>query len=130
MADETQHTLLGQLVSRVRLFVRDLWEELPAVWWTARTRDCERNGGHRWGRAAYNETMQMWGRDCSRCGCWQTTSPTQGTSPFWPNATTAEQLLVEKADVVIEGLERAGPLSASEVLALRDWFDRERCSDD
>lgn len=42
---------------------------------------------------------------------------------------TADFVRALKPDVVIEGVERPGALSATEVLATRSWFDRQRAGD-
>lgn len=77
---------------RLYLFARDYCREFGVAWSLARTRDCERNGGHQWdastyGELSYDETMRAWGRTCSRCGCWQ--SSALHTIPIPPTATNA-----------------------------------------
>jgi hypothetical protein len=61
----------GEVVStfkRLRLFVRDYIEEFPVAWSLARTRDCERNGGHRW-TEPHVDPVLGYGKTCKRCGC-------------------------------------------------------------
>jgi hypothetical protein len=78
---------------RLRLFVRDYLSEFPVAWSIARTRDCERAGGHRWSATAYDETIKGWGQECSRCGCWQSAPTTAGTgcTTVWVNPPSTTQ---------------------------------------
>lgn len=65
-------------LTRVRLFVRDYFDEFGVAWSLARTRDCERNGGHRWGDA-HSDSLIGWSKTCSRCGCSETVDTTTTT---------------------------------------------------
>jgi hypothetical protein len=73
-------------IRRIRLFLRDWWQEFPIAWSIARHRDCERNGGHRWG-AATNDSLLGWSRQCGRCGTSETIATTTGSSTSVPYFT-------------------------------------------
>lgn len=65
---------------RIRLFVRDLLDELPVVWDLARMHDCERNGGHRYGPVEQDFAGSVMAhRTCSRCGTSELLPHTHGT---------------------------------------------------
>lgn len=65
---------------RVRLFVRDYLRELPIVWSLARTSDCERSGGHRFGEWGEDRLMARVARECSRCGVSELARTSTGSS--------------------------------------------------
>ncbi len=80
----------GEVVNpftRLRLFVRDYMDEFPVVWCLARTRDCLRNGGHRYGEP--EDTSIGFMRTCSRCGCGE--SVPRSTMSVSPTASTGSQ---------------------------------------
>lgn len=63
----------------MRLFIRDYCSEFGIAWSLARMRDCDRNGGHRWGPATKDETFGL-SRICGRCGTLETLHETRGTA--------------------------------------------------
>jgi hypothetical protein len=65
---------------RVAFFARDWWDEMPAAWSLARMRDCERNGGHQWGKPYDDEVLKSHGRECGRCGTFEMVAQTTGTT--------------------------------------------------
>jgi hypothetical protein len=72
---------------RIRLFIRDWWEEMPLAWSIARMRDCERSGGHQWGEMHYDEVFGSYRSVCQRCGTGDYTLPTT-TGTTATNTTT------------------------------------------
>ena len=64
--------------TRVRLFVRDYISEFGVAWSVAKHRDCERNGGHRWGQPKVDSLGLN--RECARCGTCEIVTQTSGTT--------------------------------------------------
>ena len=56
------------LFRRLGMFIRDYCDEFGTAWSIARMRDCERNGGHRWG-APHDDEVLGHAKTCQRCGC-------------------------------------------------------------
>lgn len=52
---------------RLAYFLGDLIDQAQTGWSVARTYDCERNGGHRYGPEGLDEIVG-WSVVCSRCG--------------------------------------------------------------
>lgn len=77
-----------KLLRRAWLFARDYCDEFGCAWSIARIRDCERNGGHRWGEIEHDSVLKMTGCTCSRCGTFES-RPVYDTSTIIGTITTA-----------------------------------------
>jgi hypothetical protein len=55
------------MFKRAYLFAKDYFSEVRPAWWLARSRDCDRYGGHQWSKAERDEVLGSLCRTCSRC---------------------------------------------------------------